>query len=137
MAVYEDYLIISDSRYMMRQLADALNDSSNQLRESLEYQLINDRIKAQVQDKQPSGISFARPEESLQLFYELARDSKNRDALKRFSANNPVFTALNEALEKHELPPFSVISKYLVPSGGYLVEEELGMHYTTFSIKRE
>ena len=136
-AVYEDYLIISDSRYMMRQLADALNDSSNQLRESLEYQLINDRIKAQVQDKQPSGISFARPEESLQLFYELARDSKNREALKRFSANNPVFTALNEALEKHELPPFSVISKYLVPSGGYFVEEEFGLHYTTFSIKRE
>jgi hypothetical protein len=136
-AVVDDYLVIADSRYMMRQLADTLNDSSSQLSESLEFQLINDRIKAQIQEKQPSAISFARPEESLQLFYELARDSKNREALKNFAGSNPIFTALNEALEKHELPPFSVISNYLVPAGGYLVEEELGLHYTTFSLKRE
>jgi hypothetical protein len=136
-AIVDDYLIIADSRYMMRQLADTLNDSSSQLSESLEFQLINDRIKAQIQEKQPSAISFARPEESLQLFYELARDSKNKDALKNFAGNNPVFAALNEALQKHELPPFSVISNYLVPSGGYLIEEELGLHYTSFSLKRE
>jgi hypothetical protein len=136
-AIVDDYLIIADSRYMMRQLADTLNDPSSQLSESLEFQLINDRIKAQIQEKQPSAISFARPEESLQLFYELARDSKNKEALKNFAGNNPVFTALNEALQKHELPPFSVISNYLVPSGGYLIEEELGLHYTSFSLKRE
>jgi hypothetical protein len=133
----DDYLLIADSRYMMRQLADTLNDSSSQLGESLEFQLINDRIKAQIQEKQPSGISFARPEESLQLFYELARDTKNKEALKNFAGNNPIFTALNEALQKHELPPFSVISNYLVPAGGYFVEEELGLHYTSFSLKRE
>ncbi|MFO0943764.1 MAG: hypothetical protein U0930_23765 [Pirellulales bacterium] len=136
-AIVDDYLVISDSRYMMREMADALGDSSNQLRESIEFQLINDRIKAQVQQKEASGISFARPEESLQLFYELARDSKNKDALKQYAAMNPIFTALNETLQKHELPPFSVISKYLVPSGGFLVDEELGLHYTTFSLKRE
>ncbi len=136
-AIVDDYLVISDSRYMMREMADAMNDSSNQLRESIEFQLINDRIKAQVQQKEASGISFARPEESLQLFYELARDSKNKDALKQYAAMNPVLTALNEALQKHELPPFAVISKYLVPSGGFLVDEELGLHYTTFSLKRE
>ena len=136
-AMIDDFLVISDSRYMMRQLADTLNDPSNQLSESLEFQLINDRIKSQVQDKQPAGISFARPEESLQLFYELARDSKNREAIKRFAQNNPVLMALNETLEKHELPPFSVISKYLTPSGGYFVEEEQGLRYTTFSLKRE
>jgi hypothetical protein len=136
-AVVDDYLLISDSRYMMRQLADTLNDPSSQLSESLEFQLINDRIKAQIQEKQPSSISFSRPEESLQLFYELARDGKNREALKNMAGTNPVFAALNEALQKHELPPFSVISNYLVPAGGYLVEEELGLHYTTFSLKRE
>lgn len=136
-AVIDDYFVFSDSRYMLRQMADALNDSSNQLRESLEFQLINDRIKAQVQQKEASGISFSRPEESLQLFYELARDSKNKNALKEYAAMNPLLTALNETLQKHELPPFSVISKYLVPSGGFLVDEELGLHYTTFSLKRD
>jgi hypothetical protein len=136
-AIIDDYIVVSDSRYMMRQLADAMNDPSDQLRESLEFQLISDRIKAQVQDREPAGITFARPEESLQLFYELARDPKNRELLRQNAETNPLFKSLNGALEKHELPPFSVISKYLSPSGGYLVEEELGLHFTNFSLKRE
>ena len=51
--------------------------------------------------------------------------------------SNPMFQALNAALDKHQLPPFAVLSKYLAPSGGFLVEEETGLHYTTFTLQRE
>ncbi len=136
-AFIDDYLVVADSRYMMRQLADCSAGGSPPLKESLEYQLISDRIAAQLQDKECSAISFARPEESLQMFYELARDPKNRERLKGMSENNPFFKALLSALESHELPPFSVIAKYLAPSGGYLVEEETGLHYTSFTLRRE
>ncbi len=133
----DDYVVISDSEYMIRQLADVLNGSTAPLKESLEYQLIADRIAAQLQDKECSAISYARPEESLQLFYELARDPKNRERLREVADNNGFFQALLAALDKHELPPFSVISKYLAPSGGYLVDDETGLHYMTFSLRRE
>lgn len=136
-AFIDDYLVVADSRYMMRQLADCSAGGSPPLKESLEYQLISDRIAAQLQDKECSAISFARPEESLQMFYELARDPKNRERLKGMSENNPFFKALLSALESHELPPFSVIAKYLAPSGGYLVEEETGLHYMSFTLRRE
>lgn len=136
-AFIDDYLVVTDSRFMMRQLADCSAGGSPPLKESLEYQLISDRIAAQLQDKECSAISFARPEESLQMFYELARDPKNRERLKGVSENNPFFKALLSALESHELPPFSVIAKYLAPSGGYLVEEETGLHYMTFTLRRE
>ena len=136
-AMIDDYVVISDSRYMMRQLASRVNGSIGKLSDSLEYQLISDRISAQLQDKECSGISFARPEETLQLFYELARDPKNRERLKGMAGGNPFFQSLVNALEKQELPPFSVISKYLAPSGGFLVEEETGLHYMTFSLRRD
>ncbi len=136
-AFIDDYVVVSDSKYMMRQVADCAAGVSPALRESLEYQLISDRIAAQLQEKECSAITFARPEESLQLFYELARDPKNRERLKGLSENNGFFGALLSALEKHDLPPFSVISKYLAPSGGFLVEEETGLHYMTFSLRRE
>lgn len=136
-AVIDDYVVISDSRYMMRQVAGCLNDTTPSLADSLEYQLIADRITAQLQDKECSAISYARPEESLQSFYELARDPKNRDRLRQVADNNGFFKALLTALEKHELPPFSVIAKYLAPGGGFLVEEETGMHYMSFSLRRD
>ncbi len=136
-AFIDDYVIVSDSKYMMRQVADCAAGVSLTLKESLEYQLISDRIAAQLQEQECSAISFARPEESLQLFYELARDPQNRERLKGLAENNGFFGALLSALEKHDLPPFSVISKYLAPSGGFLVEEETGLHYMTFTLRRE
>ncbi len=136
-AVVNDYVLISDSKYMMRQIADCLNKTSTPLTDSIEYQLISDQIAGQLQDKECSAISYARPEESLQLFYELARDPQNRERLRQVSDRNGFFKALLSALEKHELPPFSVIAKYLAPGGGFLVEEETGMHYMSFSLRRE
>ncbi len=136
-AMIEDYVVISDSRYMMRQIADCAAGGSPALKESLEYQLISDRIAAQLQERACSAISFSRPEESLQLFYELARDPKNRERLKGMSENNGFFKALLSALESRELPPFSVIAKYLAPTGGFLVEEETGLHYMSFSLRRD
>ncbi len=136
-AMIEDYVVIADSRYMLRQVADCAAGGSAALRDSLEYQLISDRISAQLQDRECSAISFGRPEESLQLFYELARDPKNRERLKGLAENNGFFKALLSALESRELPPFSVIAKYLAPSGGFLVEEDTGLHYMTFSLRRD
>lgn len=133
----DDYLVIADSEYMMRQIADALNGSTGTLADALEYQLIADRISAQLQDKECSAISFSRPEESLQLFYELAKDPANRERLREVSENNGFFKSMLSALEKHELPPFSVIAKYLAPGGGFLVDDETGLHYMSFALRRE
>lgn len=134
--VYEDYLLIADSKYMMQQIASCIAGTDGKLIDSIEYQLVSERISAQLQEQECSAISFSRPEESLQLFYELARDPANRDRLRQVADNNGFFKALLAALEKQDLPPFSVISKYLAPSGGYLVEDETGMHYMSFSLRR-
>lgn len=159
-AVVDDYLLISDSSYMIQQLADAINDTDKRLNQSLEFQLIRDRIQTELRGKEACAITFDRPEESLQMFYELVRDPDSRQGLEQMDwarglrprrsgaleeqelrnqivRANPMFGALNQALEKHELPPFSVISKYMAPRGGYLVEEETGLHYTAFMMRRE
>ena len=135
--VYEDYLLIADSQYMIRQVVEAINDESSGLAKTLEFEIISERISGQLQDRECSAISYSRPEETLQLFYELARDPKNRERLRSVADNNGFFKALLAALEKRELPPFSVISKYLAPTGGFLVDDETGMHYMTFSLRRE
>ena len=137
LTIIDDYLIVADSRYMMNELVRSMNSAEDRLSQALDFQLISDRIKAQLQGKECSGVSYVRPEESLQLFYELARDPANRDRLRQISASNGVFKALLQALESQKLPEFSVIAKYLAPGGGFLVEEETGIHYMAFGLRRE
>lgn len=136
-AMVDDYLVLADSKFMMRQVADCQSGNKPPLKDALEFQLISDRISAHLQGKECAALNYARPEESLQLFYELARDPKNRDRLRAVADNNGFFKALLAALEKHDLPPFSVISKYLAPGGGFLVDDETGLHYMSFSLRRE
>lgn len=135
--IVDDYLLISDSRYMMKELASSFGDADKRLNQALDFQLISERIKAQLQGKECAALSYSRPEESLQLFYELARDPANRERLRTASANNGFFKALLAALDNHKLPEFSIIAKYLAPSGGFLVDEETGMHYMTFGLRRD
>ena len=136
-AFVDDYLIIADSKYMMRQVSDCLSGSSAKLSQALDFELISDRITAQLQNKECSTLTYSRPEESLQLFYELARDPKNRDRLRQVADSNGFFKALLAGLDKRELPPFSVIAKYLAPAGGFLVDDDTGLHYMSFSLRRE
>lgn len=136
-AFVDDYLIVADSKFMMGQISDCLSGSTARLSEALDFQLISDRITAQLQNKECSTLSYSRPEESLQLFYELARDPKNRERLRQASDSNGFFKALLAGLDKRELPPFSVIAKYLAPAGGFLVDDETGLHYMSFSLRRE
>lgn len=133
----DDYVILADSAYMMNEIAACMNSPEDRLSESIEFQMIADRIKSQLQGKECSALSYSRPEESLQMFYELAREPGNRDKLRGMSENNSFFKALLAALDKHELPDFSVIAKYLAPTGGFLVEEETGLHYMSFGLRRE
>lgn len=136
-AFVDDYLIMADSKYMMRQVSDCLGGSTAKLSQALDFELISDRITAQLQNKECSTLSYSRPEESLQLFYELARDPKNRDRLRQVADSNGFFKALLAGLDKRELPPFSVIAKYLAPAGGFLVDDDTGLHYMSFSLRRE
>jgi hypothetical protein len=43
---------------------------------------------------------------------------------------------LRDALDKHPLPPFEVIKKYLAPTGGVMINEPTGFHYTGFGLRR-
>ena len=121
----------------IEQAITTFSSGEDLLSDAIEYKLIRDRIKVQLKDKETSIMSYQRPEESLRLFYDLASDSANIERLKSVSANNPFFGALVSALDGRSLPPFEVISKYLAPSGAFVVEEEDGLHYTTFSMRRE
>ncbi|HUP81778.1 MAG TPA: hypothetical protein VM260_24725, partial [Pirellula sp.] len=127
----------SDSIDSIEQAIRTLSSGDDLLSDAIEYKLVRDRIKAQLKDKETSIMAYQRPEESLRLFYDLANDSENINRMEAVAANNPFLSALVIALKSRSLPSFEVIAKYLAPSGGFVVEEEDGLHYTAFSMRRD
>ncbi|MEZ6110261.1 MAG: hypothetical protein R3C99_04505 [Pirellulaceae bacterium] len=131
-----DYVILTDSvRFFEEVVASSKNDSS--LAGELDFKLIASKFKQHSQGEKPALVSFSRPEEGMRLLYELATSESTRGRLSSAAENNGFFRAIHEALEANELPPFAAIARYLAPTGALLINDETGLHYTAFGLKRE
>jgi hypothetical protein len=129
--------IASDSLTAIEEAISFYSGGDGPLSDSIEFKLVQDRIKAQTKNADMSIMAYQRPEEGMRLMYDLATDPDNISSLEEMSENNPFFQAIVAALKGKKLPPFEVISKYLAPGGAFIIDEETGLHYTGFSMRRD
>ena len=137
LAVIGDYFIATDNEKLLEQVVITKSDASLSLANELDFKLIANKIQRQQGETKAGMISFNRPEEGFRSLYELATAGSTQSRLAAASENNGVFRALNGALTNNPLPPFAVLARYLAPGGGLVTDDETGIHYTAFSLRRE
>jgi hypothetical protein len=135
--ILEDYLIYSFHPNIYEHILAAAADSSNSLATTLDFKIIASRLERVAGEKKPALLVFDRPEERMRFWYDLATSEGAKKGLQKESENNPVYKSLNSALEKHPLPPFSVLQKYLAPGGALVTDDETGYHLMNFTLKRK
>ena len=135
--VMHDYLMITDRPSLFQKVIATAEGSSESLADALDFKLIASKIRRQSAGTKPAMISFSRPEEPMRLLYELAVGEASREQLRNMAEDNPFFRSLDTALEANPLPPFAVIQRYLAPGGAMVVDDETGIHYMGFSLRRK
>ncbi len=136
-AIVDDYLLLTDALDLLKQAIVAKSNASQSLADQLEFRLVASKIRSQPGGERASLIAFDRPEEALRLWYEIANAETTRQRLSQGAENNRFFRAVNDALRDHPLPPFAVLARYLAPSGSLLTDDETGLHYTGFTLRRK
>jgi hypothetical protein len=134
--VLYDYLVITDRPSLYQKAIATGQGSGESLADALDFKLVVSKIRRGPGAK-PAMISFERPQEGLRLLYELAVADDTRQGLRRQAENSRFFKSLDTALEKHPLPPFAVLERYLAPSGAVLADDVSGLHYTSFTLRRQ
>ncbi|MCY2976127.1 MAG: hypothetical protein NTW52_15840 [Planctomycetota bacterium] len=132
----DNELLMADSIEAIKLAIETSKSTDGLLSDAIEFKLVRDRINKQIDASQSSIMLYQRPEEQMRVMYDLAADKSNVNQLRDMSKNNPLFTALVKALDNHQLPPFEQIAKYLSPGGAFVIEEENGLHYTAFGMRR-
>jgi len=135
-AIVEDYLLIAN-RPAVLERAIVATGGADSLAESLDYKLIVSRSERQSGGSKPAMLSFQRPAEGLRFFYGLATSEENRTRLREQAAAGGIANSINQALERNPLPPFAILEQYLAPGGAILVDDETGLHYTSFTLRRK
>jgi len=134
--VLGDYLLAANRPALYEKVLTSAK-SANSLGDELDYKLVTRMIGLQPGGMRPAMISFERPDESMRYLYDLVTGQSTRVGLAAQSRNNRLFGALNTALQANPLPPFEVLQKYVAPSGALIVDDETGIHYTSFSLRRK
>ena len=129
-----DCLLLADRPSFFEAAVVTLGESSKALGTSLDYKLIASKLGRQAVN--PGLVSFSRPEQSLRYVYDLAASADTRRTLAEQGESNPLLRDLGQALEQNPLPPFSVLEQYLAPGGAALTDDESGLHYQSFTLRR-
>jgi hypothetical protein len=131
-----DVLIATDKSNLFTRIATGAVAAEQPLSKNLHYKLVASRIARLAGGRQPGAIMYSQPEEGMRFVYDLATSEDVRKSLSDPKANQ-FFKTLDEALTKNPLPPYNVISQYLAPAGALVINEETGLHYVSFGLKRE
>jgi hypothetical protein len=130
-----DNLIISDKANLLTKIITGATAAEATLEKDLSYKLVASRIDRICGNRQPGGVVYSQPEEAMRWMYDLATSEDVRKRLSDPQANE-FFKTLDEALKKNPLPPYAVISQYLAPAGAVLLNEETGLHYVSFGMRK-
>jgi hypothetical protein len=82
-------------------------------------------------------LGFNRPEEGLRYLYDLANAEQSRKRIEEAGQKNKFFQSLGGVLERNPLPPFSTLEKYIAPAGSAMTNDDTGIHYVSFSLRRK
>jgi hypothetical protein len=137
LGIVGDYLLIADRPSFFEKVVAAKKDSTQSLAADLEYKIIASKIRRQPGGKHPAMVTFDRPEMALRMVYDLVESEDTRQQLADRAAENDFFSAVDKALRDNPLPPFAVLQKYMAPAGGMITDDETGLHYMGFSLRRD
>lgn len=134
--LFDSYAMYTDSRQLAERIIQTHSDpDSPRMLDLPELDLILAEITARLDGREPFMISFGQPEQTYRFIYDLAQSPGSRQALKSLAEKNPVAAVVLGALEENKLPPFSVISQHLAPTGGVMFDEAAGLHSVSFSLR--
>ncbi len=132
-----DYFIFTDHASLFEKVIATGDTPADSLGTALDYRLVASKIVRRTGGKKPALLGFQRPDEAMRFLYDLAVADRTRERLRGMAEGNPFFKSLNSALEAHPLPPFEVIQRYFAPGGSALIDDETGLHYTAFELRRK
>lgn len=135
--VMGEYIFVADRPGLIEKALLTQSSGDQRLADDLSYKLMLSKLKRQAGERSISAISFHKPEQSLRMWYDLAAADTTKEFLSNRSEDNQFFGNLQQQMEQNPLPPFSVLSKYLAPSGGIWINDDTGVHYIAFQLKRD
>ena len=136
-ALLGNTLIGSDSEAFLKRAIETYKGDMPRFRDSLTYLSVSTKIRRILGSRAAALVQINNNELALRQWYDFAVGDSTKSFLTDRSEENPLLGKMGKTLEENPLPDFEELQSYFAPSGAMVFEEETGLHYMTFTIRRE
>ncbi len=135
--VVGDWLLVADRAAGLERAMGCLEGVTGNLAETTDFRFLAEQIDQRTDPLKIAAMTFERPRDNVRVLFELANTEQGRSGLREAAEQDTFARTILRLLESRGLPPFETIEKYLVPGAGVLLSDHLGLHYLTFSFRRD
>ena len=135
--ILDNYVVMTTRPSLYQKAIATLQTPDESLAKSMDFKLVASKMSGRAGTAKPAMILFRRPEEAFRLLYAMATGEDARNGIRRGAERSGFLRTINSALDANPLPPFAVLERYLAPNGGYIIDDETGLHYTGFTLRRK
>jgi hypothetical protein len=136
-AVMDGYLFTGSSCQLFELCIQARDGTIDRLADSDDYQRATDVVGRETAGTAPAILSMSRAEETFRQWYEMLTSEETRQQIDENKEGNKFLSALADALDKNQLPPFEVLAPYVGPGGAILYDTDDGYHGISFTLRNE
>jgi hypothetical protein len=136
-AIMDGQLFAGGSTQLFEQVIAVRDGTAERLVDSPDYMRLAATLGRETAGQTPAMFLMQRSEESLRHVYDLLTAEKSRAFLEENAEGNALFTALLDALDANELPPFESLLQYMGAGGGILYDMDNGYHGISFTLRNE
>ena len=138
MAIFCDCLVVSlDSNNLMQTMIDTFQGEGDRLVDDHNYARIVDESRRLLSNELPMANFYSDPKRQLKWLLELANTDQTKEVLDSAAENNKYLSGLKQRLEENPLPEFEQLEKYFSQSGGYMSDDDTGLHMLFFTLKSD
>ena len=135
MAIFGDCLVVSiDSHNLMQTMIDTFQGEGERLVDDLGYARIVDESQRLLNNELPMANFYSDPKRQFKWILELANTDQTQEVLNSAAEDNKYIAGIKQRLDENPLQ-FEQLEKYFSQSGGYMSDDDTGLHMLFFTLK--
>ena len=138
MAIFGDCLVISvDSNDLMKTMIDTYLGEGERLADDDNYARIVQESQRLLKNELPIANIYSDPKRQIKWLFDLIRAEQTNEVLGSAAEGNKYLSGFKNRLDENPLPEFDQLESYFRQSGGFVSDDDTGLHMLFYTLKSE
>ena len=137
-AIFGDCLVISfDSDALMKTMIDTHVGENDRLADDENYARIVDESRKLLNNELPMANFYNDPKRQIKWLLDLINEESTQKVIGEAAEDNKYLSGYKRRMDETPLPSFEQLEGYFKQSGGYMSDDDTGLHMLFFTLKSD